>query len=55
MRNLVLFGHRSEFSVSQVTFFSVVIPTYNRADLLRETLDSVLRQRLLRFRSHRRR
>ena len=31
-------------SVKQLPFCSVVIPTFNRADLLRATLDSVLRQ-----------
>jgi hypothetical protein len=30
--------------MSQTPFFSIVIPTYNRADLLRQALDSVSRQ-----------
>src|SRR5260221_2544045 len=36
-------------SALQVPFFSVVIPTYNRADLVRETLKSVFQQAFLDF------
>ncbi len=35
--------------MSAASFFSVVIPTYNRADLLRQALDSVFRQDFANF------
>ena len=39
------------FIVIAELMFSVVIPTYNRVDLLARTLDSVSASRLHRFRS----